>query len=77
MKRSKKYEKIKSKKADRELVIKCNNLINEIIELGEINLDNLLIVLCMRTGKKKEELNIVKMSDKDLEKLYKELKLML
>ena len=77
MKRSKKYEKIKSKKADRELGIKCNDLINEIIELGEINLDNLLIVLCMRTGKKKEELNLVKMSDKDLEKLYKELQLML
>lgn len=77
MKRSKKYEKIKSKKADRELVIKCNDLINEIIELGEINLDNLLIVLCMRTGKKKEELNLIKMSDKDLEKLYKELQLML
>lgn len=77
MKRSKKYAKIKSKKADRELVIKCNELINEIIELGEINLDNLLIVLCMRTGKKKEELNLVKMSDKDLEKLYKELQLML
>ena len=32
MKRSKKYAKIKSKKADRELVIKCNDLINEIIE---------------------------------------------
>lgn len=77
MKRSKKYAKIKSKKADRELVIKCNDLINEIIELGEINLDNLLIVLCMRTGKKKEELHLAKMSDKDLEKLYKELKLML
>ena len=77
MKRSKKYAKIKSKKADRELVIECDSLINEIIELGEINLDNLLIVLCMRTGKKKEELNLVKMSDKDLEKLYKELKLML
>lgn len=77
MKRSKKYEKIKSKKADRELVIKCNDLINEIIELGEINLDNLLIVLCMRTGKKKEELNLIKMSDKDLEKLYKELQLMI
>lgn len=77
MKRSKKYAKIKSKKADRELVIKCNDLINEIIELGEINLDNLLIVLCMRTGKKKEELNLVKMSDKDLEKLYKELQLMI
>lgn len=77
MKRSKKYAKIKSKKADRELVIKCNNLINEIIELGEIDLNNLLIVLCMRTGKKKEELNLIKMSDKDLEKLYKELKLML
>lgn len=77
MKRSKKYAKIKSKKADRELVIKCNDLINEIIELGEINLDNLLIVICMRTGKKKEELNLVKMSDKDLEKLYKELQLML
>lgn len=77
MKRSKKYEKIKSKKADRELVIKCNDLINEIIELGEINLDNLLVVLCMRTGKKKEELNLLKMSDKDLEKLYKELQLMI
>lgn len=77
MKRSKKYAKIKSKKADRELVIKCNDLINEIIELGEINLDNLLIVLCMRTRKKKEELNLVKMSDKDLEKLYKELQLMI
>lgn len=77
MKRSKKYAKIKSKKADRELVIKCNDLINEIIELGEITLDNLLIVLCMRTGKKKEELNLIKMSDKDLEKLYKELQLML
>lgn len=77
MKRSKKYAKIKSKKADRELVIKCNDLINEIIELGEINLDNLLIVLCMRTGKKREELNLIKMSDKDLEKLYKELQLMI
>lgn len=77
MKRSKKYAKIKSKKADRELVLKCNKLINEILELGEIDLNNLLIVLCMRTGKKKEELNIVKMSDKDLEKLYKELQLML
>lgn len=77
MKRSKKYEKIKSKKADRELVIKCNKLINEILELGEIDLNNLLIVLCMRTGKKKEELNLIKMSDKDLEKLYKELQLML
>lgn len=76
MKRSKKYEKIKSKKADRELVIKCNDLINEIIELGEIDLNNLLVVLCMRTGKKKEELNLLKMSDKDLEKLYKELQLM-
>ena len=77
MKRSKKYAKIKSKKADRELVVECDKLINEIIELGEINLDNLLIVLCMRTGKKKEELNLIKMSDKDLEKLYKELQLML
>lgn len=77
MKRSKKYAKIKSKKADRELVIKCNDLINEIIELGEIDLDNLLIVLCMRTGKKREELNLIKMSDKDLEKLYKELQLMI
>lgn len=77
MKRSKKYEKIKSKKADRELVIKCNDLINEIIELGEIDLNNLLVVLCMRTGKKKEELNLLKMSDKDLEKLYKELQLMI
>lgn len=77
MKRSKKYAKIKSKKADRELVLKCNKLINDIIELGEIDLNNLLIVLCMRTGKKKEELNLAKMSDKDLEKVYKELKLML
>jgi hypothetical protein len=77
MKRSKKYAKIKSKKADRELVLKCNKLINEIIELGEIDLNNLLIVLCIRTGKKKEELNLAKMSDKDLEKLYKELQLML
>lgn len=77
MKRSKKYEKIKSKKADRELVKECNRLIDEILELGEINLDNLFIVLCIRTGKKKEELNLTKMSDKDLEKLYKELKLML
>lgn len=77
MKRSKKYAKIKSKKADRELVIKCNKLINEIIELGEIDLNNLLIVLCIRTGKKKEELHLAKMSDKDLEKLYKELQLML
>lgn len=77
MKRSKKYEKIKSKKADRELVIKCDELINKIIELGEIDLNNLLVVLCMRTGKKKEELNLVKMSDKDLEKLYKELQLMI
>lgn len=77
MKRSKKYAKIKSKKADRELVLKCNKLINDIIELGEIDLNNLLIVLCMRTGKKKEELNLAKMSDKDLEKLHKELKLML
>jgi hypothetical protein len=77
MKRSKKYEKIKSKKANRELVIKCDRLINEIIELDEINLDNLFIVLSMRTGKKKEELNLLKMSDKDLEKLYKELQLMI
>lgn len=77
MKRSKKYEKIKSKKANRELVIKCDRLINEIIELNEINLDNLFIVLSMRTGKKKEELNLLKMSDKDLEKLYKELQLMI
>lgn len=77
MKRSKKYEKIKSKKPDRELVRECNRLINEILELGEINLDNLFIVLCIRTGKKKEELNLPKMSDKDLEKVYKELKLML
>lgn len=77
MKRSKKYAKIKSKKADRELVIKCNKLINEIIELGEIDLNNLLIVLCIITGKKKEELHLAKMSDKDLEKLYKELQLML
>lgn len=77
MKRSKKYEKIKSKRADRELVIKCNKLINEIIELGEIDLNNLLIVLCMRTGKKKEELHLAKMSDKDLEKIYKELQLMI
>ena len=77
MKRSKKYAKIKSKKADRELVIKCNKLINEIIELGEIDLNNLLIVLCIRTGKKKEELHLAKMSDKDLEKLYKELQLMI
>ena len=77
MKRSKKYEKIKSKKANRELVIKCDRLINKIIELDEINLDNLFIVLSMRTGKKKEELNLLKMSDKDLEKLYKELQLMI
>lgn len=76
MKRSKKYAKIKSKKANRELVIKCDELINKIIELDEINLDNLFIVLSMRTGKKKEELNLIKMSDKDLEKLYKELQLM-
>lgn len=77
MKRSKKYEKIKNKKADRELVRECDRLINEIIELGEIDLDNLFIVLSMRTGKKKEELNLLKMSDKDLEKLYKELQLMI
>lgn len=77
MKRSKKYEKIKSKKADRELVRECDKLINEILELGEIDLDNLFIVLGIRMGKKKEELNIIKMSDKDLEKLKKELKYML
>lgn len=77
MKRSKKYAKIKSKKADRELVIECDRLINEILELGEISIDNLFIVLGIRMGKKKEELNIVKMSDKDLEKLKKELKCML
>lgn len=77
MKRSKKYAKIKSKKADRELVIECDRLINEILELGEISIDNLFIVLGIRMGKKKEELNIIKMSDKDLEKLKKELKLML
>lgn len=77
MKRSKKYAKIKSKKADRELVVECDRLINEILELGEISIDNLFIVLGIRMGKKKEELNIIKMSDKDLEKLYKELKLML
>jgi hypothetical protein len=77
MKRSKKYEKIKSKKANRELVIECDRLINEILELGEISIDNLFIVLGIRMGKKKEELNIVKMSDKDLEKLKKELKYIL
>lgn len=77
MKRSKKYAKIKSKKADRELVVECDKLINEILELGEISIDNLFIVLGIRLGKKKEELNIIKMSDKDLEKLKKELKLML
>ena len=77
MKRSKKYAKIKSKKADRELVVECDRLINEILELGEISIDNLFIVLGIRMGKKKEELNIIKMSDKDLEKLKKELQLML
>ena len=77
MKRSKKYAKIKSKKADRELVVECDKLINEILELGEISIDNLFIVLGIRMGKKKEELNIIKMSDKDLEKLKKELQLML
>lgn len=77
MKRSKKYAKIKSKKADRELVIKCNNVINKILELGEINLENLFLVLSIRTGIPAKDINLIKMSDKQLEKIYKALQLML
>lgn len=77
MKRSKKYAKIKSKKADRELVIKCDKLINEIIELGEINFENLFLALSIRTGIPAKDIHLIKMSDKQLEKIYKELQLML
>lgn len=77
MKRSKKYAKIKSKKADRELVIKCNSIINKILELGEINLENLFLVLSIRTGIPVKDINLIKMSDKQLEKIYKALQLML
>ena len=77
MKRSKKYEKIKSKKADRELVLKCDKVINEILELGEINLENLYLALSIRTGIPAKDINLIKMSDKQLEKIYKELQLML
>lgn len=77
MKRSKKYAKIKSKKADRELVIKCNGVINKILELGEINLENLFLALSIRTGIPAKEIHLIKMSDKQLEKIYKELQLML
>ena len=77
MKRSKKYAKIKSKKADRELVIKCDKLVNEIIELGEINLENLFLALSIRTGIPAKEIHLIKMSDKQLEKIYKALQLML
>ena len=77
MKRSKKYAKIKSKKADRELVIKCNNVINKILELGEINLENLFLALSIRTGIPANEIHLIKMSDKQLEKIYKALQLML
>ena len=77
MKRSKKYAKIKSKKADRELVIKCDKLVNEIIELGEINLENLFLALSIRTGIPAKEIHLIKMNDKQLEKIYKALQLML
>ena len=77
MKRSKKYAKIKSKKADRELVIKCDKLVNEIIKLGEINLENLFLALSIRTGIPANEIHLIKMSDKQLEKIYKALQLML
>ena len=77
MKRSKKYEKIKSKKADRDLVIKCNKVIEDILVLGEINIENLYLVLSIRTKIPVKDLNLKDMSDKQLEKIYKELKLML
>ena len=77
MKRSKKYAKIKSKKADRELVIKCDKLVNEIIELGEINFENLFLALSIRTGIPAKDIHLIKMSDKQLEKIYKALQLML
>lgn len=77
MKRSKKYEKIKSKKADRELVLECNRLVNEILELGEINLENLFLALSIRTGIPAKDIHLTKMSDKQLEKVLKELKYML
>lgn len=77
MKRSKKYEKIKSKKADRDLVIKCNKVIEDILALGEINIENLYLVLSIRTKIPVKDLNLKDMSDKQLEKIYKELKLML
>lgn len=77
MKRSKKYEKIKSKKADRDLVIKCNKVIEDILALGEINNENLYLVLSIRTKIPVKDLNLKDMSDKQLEKIYKELKLML
>ena len=77
MKRSKKYAKIKSKKADRDLVIKCNKVIEDILALGEINIENLYLVLSIRTKIPVKDLNLKNMSDKQLEKIYKELKLML
>ena len=77
MKRSKKYAKIKSKKADRELVLKCDKVINEILEIGEINLENLYLALSIRTGIPAKDIHLIKMSDKQLEKIYKELQLML
>ena len=77
MKRSKKYEKIKRKKADRDLVIKCNKVIEDILALGEINIENLYLVLSIRTKIPVKDLNLKDMSDKQLEKIYKELKLML
>lgn len=77
MKRSKKYEKIKSKKADRELVRECDRIINEILELGEINLENLFLALSIRTGIPAKDIHLLKMSDKQLEKVLKELEYML
>lgn len=77
MKRSKKYEKIKSQKADRELVRECDRIINEILELGEINLENLFLALSIRTGIPAKDIHLLKMSDKQLEKVLKELKYML
>lgn len=77
MKRSKKYEKIKSQKTENPLSAKFNDLFDRVIAKGEIKRLELYQALSIRTGIPAKDIHLLKMSDKQLEKVLKELEYML
>lgn len=75
MKRSKKYEKIKSQKTENPLSAKFNDLFDRVIAKGEIKRLELYQALSIRTGIPYKEFR--NLSTIQLEKSIKELEYML